>query len=400
MAKVAAPGDNAPILGIRFACASLNSGPPSPLNAAGQLAFTAAFSNTLPQSAGDFLYNPAGSGSTSEIVAAGVTLAGESQPTTSVPSIPMAANAAGETAFGIQVGTPTSGGFLVGGPGGFQGFFIRDSDGTLRKIVANGDAAPEAGNTFGPPHYLAGLDSQGGLAFTAAAGSAADGLFYAPANGNIQTIALDGDPVPGATGGAFSLEIPLAPISSSGPLISALNPFGEFASINDESDVVVRADITGGTSDSGYFRMLRTGTAGAALQPVVLEGQPAPGGGTFAPIPSASSSGSYFSLGPDGAFAFENRVINNGIVKGGIFEAQPDGTLLKILVSGDPAPGGGTFDGISMSNGLAAGSAGRFAFLSGILGGDAHVAIFATAIPAGTASTTTTLSPPASPAAA
>ena len=83
-----------------------------------------------------------------------------------------------------------------------------------------------------------------------------------------------------------------------------------------------------------------------------------------------------------------------------MFVARPDGTLLKVAATGDFLPGGGVLAGLSMSPRLAAGDAGKFAFAAGIVGGSARRAVFVTAIPPGTASTTTTLSPLQSPAVA
>jgi hypothetical protein len=76
-----------------------------------------------------------------------------------------------------------------------------------------------------------------------------------------------------------------------------------------------------------------------------------------------------------------------------MFVARPDGSLLKVAATGDSLPGGGVLAGLSISPKLAAGNAGRFAFLAAIAGGTARRAVFVTAIPLGTASTATTLSP-------
>jgi Bacterial Ig-like domain (group 3) len=88
----------------------------------------------------------------------------------------------------------------------------------------------------------------------------------------------------------------------------------------------------------------------------------------------------------------------SGFFEEGMFVARPDGTLVKVVASGDVLPGGGVLTGLSMSPKLAAGDAGKFAFLAGIAGGSARRAIFVTAIPPGTASTMTTLNPLQSPA--
>ena len=393
LAKVAAAGDTAPNSSTKFSCVTLNSGPPSPLNKSGQLVFTSPspFPGLLscslcgvPNPAagvnGVFLYSPGGA--ISEIVAANDTLPGLTQATAFVPYLSVPLNSAGQSAFGAQVGTTS------------QGFFLQNA-GATQEVIANGDSVPgSSGVTFGFPHYLAGLADNENLAFTAATSAAADGLFFAPAGGAIQTLALDGGPAPASVGGTFSLiPAPVVPNPPPGTFTIGINTFKNFAAINGESDVAFGASITGGSADSGYFRLLQSGPAAGALQPVVLQGEAAPGGGTFNTIPVLSNLGANFALGPDGALAFVNTITVTAGIKQGMFVVRPDGTLLKVVATGDPLPGGGILAGLSMSPKLAAGNAGRFAFLAAIAGGTARRAVFVTAISPGTASTTTTLSP-------
>jgi len=112
-------------------------------------------------------------------------------------------------------------------------------------------------------------------------------------------------PVPG--GGTFSLTPPV-PVTPPGTFTIGINFLQNFAAINGESDVAFGAPITGGSADSGYFRVLQNGPAAGTLQPVVLQGQAAPGGGTFNTITVPSNIisvltnlGPNFALGPDGA---------------------------------------------------------------------------------------------------
>ena len=398
LTKVVAAGDAAPNSSVIFSCVTLNSGPPSPLNPSGQLAFTSPspFPISLPCSScggipnpgigvnGVYLYSPGGA--ISEIAAANDTLSGQTLATTGVPDLSMPVNPSGEVAFGAQVGTTV------------QGFFLQNAAAT-QEVIANGDAVPGAsGATFGFPHFLAGLADNGNLAFTAATSAATDGLFFAPSGGAVQTVALDGGPAPG--GGTFSLTSGgVITISTTGTT-TAIQFLRNFASINCESDVAFGASITGGSADSGLFPRPAERREAGTLQPVVLQGQAAPGGGTFTTIPALSNLGANFALGPDGALAFVSPFLNASGTMQGMFVARPDGTLLKVAATGDFLPGGGVLAGISMSPRLAAGDAGKFAFAARILGGSARRAVFVTAIPAGTASTTTTLTPLQGPAVA
>jgi hypothetical protein len=406
LTKVVASGDAAPNTSVKFSCVTLNSGPPSPLNSSGQVAFTSPspFGAPLPCTLsciinpaigvnGVFLYSPGGT--ISEIAAANDILPGQTQATTFVPNLSVPVNSPGQVAFGAQLGTTS------------QGFYLRNGDAT-QKVVANGDSVPGSSDTFEFPHFIAGLTDSGNLAFTAATSGAADGLFFAPVGGAIQTLALDGGAAPVPGGGTFSLTPP-APVTPPGTFTIGINFLKNFAAINGQSDVAFGASITGGSADSGYFRVLQNGPAAGTLQPVVLQGQAAPGGGTFNTItvPSdilsvLSNLGPNFALGPDGTLAFLNAFTSVSGIRQGMFVARPDGTLLKVAATGDflPLPGGGELAGLSMSPKLAVGDAGKFAFQAGIVGGNARRAVFVTAIPPGTASTTTTLSQPQSPAVA
>jgi hypothetical protein len=388
VAKVVAAGDPIPLSSSasgKFSCVGLNPGAPSPLNPSGQLAFLSSspflrispcfLCGSPPDPAfgadGVFLYAPGTTGGISEMAAAGDTLPGETQPTTFVPEISVPVNSADQVAFTAQQGAP---------PSVSEGFFLRKGD-TLQKVVASGDAVPGSSDTFGFPHFISGLTGQGDLAFTAATSTATDGIFLAPAGGGpIQTLALDGGPVPGSNGSTFSL----------GPNITGFNIFkNTAAAINDESDVVFVATLKGTGANSGYFRAMHNVAAGA-LQPVVLQGQPAPGGGVFTALPVRGFDIADFALGPDGTFAFVSVLTQTANKNLGLFVARPDGTLLKALATGDAVPGGGTLTWLAMRR-LAAGDAGEFAFVASIEGGSARRAIFVTAIPPGGVSTTATV---------
>ena len=246
-----------------------------------------------------------------------------------------------------------------------------------------GDIVQGSASTIGDPHFISGLDDNGNLAFTAAFGTAADGVFFAPEGGNFQNVAFDGGAAP--AGGTFSLST-----STTAASVTS-NIFSNIALMNNEADLAFRAGITGGTGNSGYFRLLNAASGTWSLQPVVVQGQTVPGGGTFNAFPVPDTQGSNFALGPDGKLAFVNSFTSGSTGKQGLFVARTDGTLLKVLATGDTVPGGGTLSALSMSQGLAAGDAGKFAFWAGIQGGAAQQAIYATALTAGTAGTTATL---------
>jgi hypothetical protein len=398
LTKIAAPGDLAPKTTTPFSCVALNAEAPSPLNRSGQLTFSSPslfpgpffcpLCDVPPPTSnvnGVFLYSPGSTGAISELAAANDTLTGETQPTTFVPDLPVPVNSAGQVAFGAQIGTPSS---------GFQGLFVRNADGALQKVVSSGDSVPGSPDKFTAPAYITGLDDNGNLTFRASTSSATDGIFFAPTGGSIQTIALDGGAAPASVGGKFALDLPFS--------ITGLPPGGFFlgtpfsssiALSNAESDIAFYSVIVGGNANSGYFRQKRSG---GGLQPVVLQGQPVPGDGYFTTIETPGLGGD-FTLGPDGALAFVAGFLSNLGSKRGLFVARPDGSIVKILATGDTAPGGGVLNSLALSHGLAASEAGKFVFWAGIKGGSARQAIFVTAIPPGTAATTATLAAPQTP---
>ncbi len=396
LTKVAAPGDAGPVAGTQFSCASLNSGQLSPLNHSGQLTFEGLiFTQSVPPATpsfpgnGVYIYTP-GSG-ISQLAAVNSLLAISTAPVSFVGSIPNPINSSGQVAFSAVTGTGISSTrFLQGSPGFFQGFLLDTPGGAASEVVGVGDPVPGTGNLFDGPYFISGLDDQGDVSFTATTSTAADGLFLAPFGGSIQTIALDGGAAP--NGGNFSLVMPVyVPVAT-------VDSHSSFALMNNETDLAFRAGIMGGTADSGYFRLLHSGADSGTLQSVVEQGfqvprfgpsvgNPASPFGIFNSFPVPGNQGANFALGPDGSLAFTNGFATNGVASQGMFFAQPNRSLFRVLASGDTAPGGGTVNGVAMSQGVAAGGAGQFAFWAGIQGGSARQAILVTAIPAGTAHT-------------
>ncbi len=182
---------------------------------------------------------------------------GKPKPTTFVPYLATPLNSAGQVAFGAQVGTTS------------QAFFLENGS-TVQSVMALGDSVPGGSDTFGFPHFIAGLADNGNLAFTAATNSAIDGLFFAPAGGAIQTLARQGGAAPGRRMYLLPDVVDgILQINGSAPV--TLYTFKNFAEMNGESDVAFGSAITGGSADSGYFRMLQGGSAAGTLQPVAYK---------------------------------------------------------------------------------------------------------------------------------
>ncbi|MDO8478336.1 MAG: hypothetical protein Q7W02_19480 [Candidatus Rokubacteria bacterium] len=282
------------------------------------------------------------------------------------------------------------------GPGG-EGFFLRSRD-RVTKIAREGDAVPGVGALSGfGRHPIPALNESGAVAFAAAVagGKTVEGIFLS-ARGRIQPVALSGGPAPGV---------------SSGTLAGVESP-----ALNDRGDVAFLATVRRGREslEAIYVR-----EAGGKLRKVVVQGDPAPAGGSFAGFgaPVLNNKGvvgfaaavegkavpggiflaagdqvrmlvgagddtpvggiffkfsERFSLNDAGTVAF-NAVLKDAPAAGGQFVIQA-GRVLKVAVVGDAAPGGGAFSHFGLWPSLNA--RGSLAFVASVDGGPSPMAVF------------------------
>jgi hypothetical protein len=359
LTKVAVNGDVDPGTGRTLSAISLNPVTPSAINDAGQVVFA---TTLLPAGPGPgvravFVWS-LGTGLAKVAAVGDLTSAGGT--ITNINAISsLWINSSGQVAF---LATTAGGlGIYVGTPGG-----------TPVKVVVAGDSGP-AGGTFSG-FELPGFNDSGEVAFVATLnGGPGGGVFVCSTSGPPVPLALNGDPAP--AGGNFS-------ITTARPDVL----------INNQHDVVFRANLTGGTADSGYF--VRRGPLGAS-QAIVLQEQSAPGTtGVFATIAPGLNGlvAENFQLGPAGDLAFQNTFITtSGRGPFGFWHVKTDNTIEEILVRGTVAPefGGGTavetFPSTSWNSG------GRYPVLARVSGGTFTDGIFlfvpvvSTNTPAGTA---------------
>ena len=273
LTKVVGDGDLAPGTGGKTVLTpGLNAVTPLPINDAGQVLFSTTLSPGF--SRGVFVWSP-GSG-LSKVAAVGDVISGGTiTGLTFEPSI----NSAGQVAFGAT--TAAGPGIYVGTPGG-----------TGAKVVAAGDPGP-AGSTFLAFQTPAFNDSGEVVFMAALTGGFDGGVFIGSTFGQLEAVALNGAAAP--AGGNFS--------------ITAARPD---VAINNQHDIVFRANLTGGTADSGYF--IRRGPGGS-LQAPVLQGQPAPGTtGVFDTISGSLNNlvSENFQLSPAGDLAFQSSFVAGG----------------------------------------------------------------------------------------
>jgi hypothetical protein len=186
-----------------------------------------------------------------------------------------------------------------------EAIYVREAGGKLRKVVAQGDAAPAGGSFagFGAPV----LNNKGVIGFAAAVeGRAVPGGIFTAAGEGIRMLVGAGDDTP--VGGIFF-------------------KFSERFSLNDAGAVAFNAMLKDAPTAGGQFVI----QAGRVLKVAVI-GDAAPGGGTF------SHFGLWPGLNARGTLAFVASV-DGGPSPMAVFVGNP-GLVERIAGIGDDLPGG------------------------------------------------------------
>ncbi|HEV7397214.1 MAG TPA: FG-GAP-like repeat-containing protein, partial [Pyrinomonadaceae bacterium] len=208
--------------------------------------------------------------------------------------------AAGEVIFSAQI---------TGGVGGF-GLFAASS-GSVRKIIANGDANPLGGNfsiTSAIPTVRCSVS--GVVAF-----NIGTVLWKHSTGGGLQKAAAVGDATPVGIGGTYSALPTLVAIADSGI-------------------IVFTANVTGGITPRGIFRVQSNNT----VDTVVYANEAAPGAGA-----AVFALFSVTTVNTTGTVSF-GASLTGGATPRGLFQ-QTSGNPTKVVLEGEtsPLPGGGTF---------------------------------------------------------
>jgi hypothetical protein len=214
--------------------------------------------------------------------------------------------------------------------------------------------APSGFSNLGYPSF----NNNGDLAFVAAGGAIPGGVFLSQSGGAPVAVAQHGLAAPGGTGGSFSFTAARADVV-----------------VNDRGDVVFRSDLSGGTSDSGFFLRRPAG----AVQAVVLQGQTAPGlAAPFASVTTGPNNavGEIIQLGPDGDVALTHAVVVDAVRRPGIWHVTTADALEEILVRGTLAPAFGGGAAVANTVGLGWNGGSRFPLWARVSGGTFADGIF------------------------
>ncbi|HUD72325.1 MAG TPA: hypothetical protein VMQ62_10215, partial [Dongiaceae bacterium] len=225
-------------------------------------------------------------------------------------------------------------GFLWGQPAGIR--VQRAAGGVVATVAAAGDPAP-GGDTFSAINGVyPAVDATGGVIFGATRSDGRTGLYRS--DGPTTPIAEEGD----ATGGGEQLvgvaDWSITPLVGSDGAVrfTAVDTIG--AGLFASKGGVISVDLRAGTPLDEPARFLRFDTTATYFLP-------------------------HLSAGP--FMAADGGVIFDAVVTGrgrGLFARAADGTIVPVALDGDPAPGGGHFDGAYFTFASMA-SGGRVAFL-------------------------------------
>jgi len=212
----------------------------------------------------------------------------------------------------------------------------------LTKAALQGEAAPGTAESFEVLDLS--RESGGAVLFVALlSGDTPSWALYRFAGGAPTPLALPGDPAPGAGGATW--HVPLSFPSGSG----GDHSFGSL--------------LLGGSATRGLFA-----DTGAGLAPVYLEGDAAPGGGSFAP---ATGDLTIHDRNAAGDVVFVSGLSGTTPVKG-LFLAGGGG-IARVHALGEAAPGGGTWSDLRLPS---VGDGGSVTFVGSVSGGVAPTGLF------------------------
>lgn len=221
-----------------------------------------------------------------------------------------------------------------------EGVFLRRANGHIDPVALPGDALPGKGGQFrtGP----------GGLFPILSLNDAGQVIFFALGTG-IKPTALLTDSVYRWENGTISL------VADSGTVIPGMGTSVGFVGpgANNQNDEVLLLTATSDTKGFGGILLWQQGQ----LVPVLLQGQPLPGGGQLKPRPFVAGFADYNRPNELAQYPFAVQFQENGKIGTGAYLVDADGKLSLIARTGMTTPLG-TLTRISPFFGGASGSSG------------------------------------------
>jgi hypothetical protein len=209
-------------------------------------------------------------------------------------------------------------------------------------LVLSGQPVPGGGGSFGSPSIVS-LNDFGQVAFvdTSLMGTGSTGndtgIFRAGGQGGTLKLVREGQSAPGG---------------------GTIGPLSDYPPLNNAGQAVAALRVSGGSGDEAIFRF-----NGGTLDPVVREGDGAPGGGTFGASAGLTFSSAFTSpvINPSGQTAFIASVLGSGTPNDlGVFRADPGDIIFPAKIAriaglGDREPEGSSvfagFRDVSLGSG-------------------------------------------------
>jgi hypothetical protein len=187
---------------------------------------------------------------------------------------------------------------------------VHPDDGTIRRVIGDGDAAP-GGGTIAYINFPAINDNEELVVASSIIGGPvypADALWLAKPGASLQKLVMTGESAPGSAGGQFS-------------------GFPSQARINGNGEVAFYASLTNATggSNAGVFLVTASGT----VQKIARVGESSPVGGTFV------SFGTTVFLSDAGEVGFRATSQNGIYQTDGLFVGTAAAAPVKLMAVGD-----------------------------------------------------------------
>jgi hypothetical protein len=199
------------------------------------------------------------------------------------------------------------------------------------------------------------IDATGTVLFGAYGEIGSDGLYRV--TDTIDAVVQSGDDLGGGVGLSTIHLLPSPALANDGTVVFAAWDTSGGYGLFSTTDTTIRRELSAGDPVAGPGRFMSVASSGGIFFASILPSPPLRDPHPVVPFP-------YQGVGP--SLSHGGRMIFDAMLLGGargLFLREPDGTLSVVALDGDPAPGGGVFDGPYLSY-HSVNDAGTVAFLA------------------------------------